>query len=118
METSGNAIRHAPTLAPCDPRSVDDKAWDDDVQPTNYKLCDGDTVELNVPTRGDFSAGYFLVPSGTLGKVVHARTPRVVRRPGTKSAYFANVDVEVDGCRGRIRVPHGVLKRVKPAEQQ
>jgi hypothetical protein len=90
-----------------------DATWDDDTKPTNYSLKAGDAVTLCISTKGDFSTGVFVVPAGTTGKVVNARTPRVTRRIGSKSAYFANVDVYIEGTRGRIRVPHGVLRKVR-----
>lgn len=99
------------SLIRCGSRIPLDAAWEGDTKPTNYKLRTGDKVTLLAETKGDFSTGYFLVPSGVTGVVVNARTPRVVRGPKTKSAYFANVDILVDGCKGRIRVPHGALKR-------
>lgn len=87
----------------------EDPAWKDDTKATNYRLKDGDSVELKIATKGDFSKGNFLVPSGTKGVVAVARTPRV-RCGNIKSVYFANVDIEIDGIKGRIRVPHGVLR--------
>jgi hypothetical protein len=90
-----------------------DPAWDKDTEGTNYRLKDGDSVELKSDARGDFSNGCFMVPAGTKGLVAIARTPRVLSHAGTKSLYFANVDVEIDGRKGRIRVPHGALQIVR-----
>lgn len=87
-----------------------DAAWANDNQPTNFRLKDQDHAVLSCDTRGEFSNGYFLVPKGTKGVVRTARTERVVQRDGCKSQYFANVDVEIDGVKGRIRVPHGALR--------
>lgn len=90
-----------------------DPAWANDNQPTNRSLKDSDTVILNCDTKGDFSNGTFLVPKGTPGIVRTARTARVVVRDGCKSQFFANVDVEIDGVKGRVRVPHGALRIVR-----
>jgi hypothetical protein len=91
----------------------EDPAWEGDTKRTNYNLVEGDVVRLLSDTKGNFSYGTYLVPTGTLGKVAFARTPRVVRGKNTKSAYFANVEVVIDGQVGRIRVPHGTLKIVR-----
>jgi hypothetical protein len=87
-----------------------DAAWENDTRPTNYRLRDGDTVVLKTDTKGQFLNGYFTVPAETSGVVVTARTARVAVFDGTKSQYFANVDVVIDGKTGRIRVPHGALR--------
>lgn len=100
-------IPNLPRMQPSDR----DAAWEQDTGRTNYKLQANDVVTLKVATKGDFSAGRFLVPQETVGVVVNPRTPRVVRKPGTNSAYFANVDVVVDGAKGRIRVPHSALRK-------
>lgn len=106
-------IPNIPRMLPSD----QDEAWEGDTGRTNYKLQANDVVTLKVATKGDFSAGYFLVPQETVGVVVNPRTPRVVRKPGTKSAYFANVDVVVDGAKGRVRVPHSALRKVAKSPQ-
>lgn len=92
---------------------AEDLAWLNDTKKTSYKLVEGDTVKLLFDTKGHFSYGTYLVPKETLGKVAVARTSRVTRGKGTNSAYFANVDVEIDGQVGRIRVPHGALKVIR-----
>lgn len=91
-------------------RNDRDAAWENDDKPTNYRLRDGDQVVLQIETKGQFSNGNFTVPAGTAGVVIRARTARVVLSAQTKSKYFANVDVLVDGVKGRIRVPHGALR--------
>jgi hypothetical protein len=101
-------------LAPVTLRGME-PAWEQDTKPTNYRLKDGDTVELLADAKGDFSNGNFLVPPGTHGVVAIARTPRVFTRAENKSLYFANVDVQIDGKKGRIRVPHGVLRIIQAA---
>lgn len=82
---------------------------------TNYRLRDGDLVELTAPVRidgywlpnphgrGSWDAGHML--PGVVGKVVKARTPCVFRRTEQDPAYFANVDVDVPG--------HGII-RIRP----
>jgi hypothetical protein len=98
------------TLTPFVRGQTPDPAWDLDKKPTNYRLKNQDEVTLQRATKGDFSSGYFLVPEGTVGVVITARTPRVRMSAGDASHYFANVDVMVDGVKGRIRVPHSALK--------
>lgn len=85
----------------------------------NYRLKAGDNVILTQPARVD---GYWYCPEyaprgcwdshyalpGTPGKVVVARTPKVVAND-TECLYFANVDTAV----GRVRVDHSFLRRVK-----
>jgi hypothetical protein len=92
-------------------RNQRDPAWENDNKPTNYRLQDGDTVTLTQDTKGQFSNGSFTVPAGTSGVVITARTPRVIVRGVNKSSCFANVDVIVDGHKGRVRVPHGALSK-------
>jgi hypothetical protein len=112
----GNILGHAPATWPGASmlkvfnRSDSDAAWENDNKRTNYHLCDGDTVILKVDTKGQFSNGYFTVPAGTQGIVINARTTRVAMFAGNQSKYFANVDVIIDGQKGRIRVPHGALR--------
>jgi len=89
-----------------------DKAWELDYV-TNYKLANGDTVDLLGDTAGDFSEGYVLVPKGTKGVVIQARTPKVKQKRGT-GLYFANVDCEMEGIGAvRIRVPHNALHIIR-----
>lgn len=76
--------------------------------PTNYRLKDGAIVATKAQTVTSTKRS---VPAGTVGTVIHARTPKVIHEPGT-SLYFANVDVELDGRIERIRVPHGALRSV------
>lgn len=87
-------------------RYVPDNAWRYDNNETNYSLKNGDTVTLLHSTRGDCSRGYALIPPGTSGVVVKARTPRVFG-----SGYFANVEVFIDDEKFRIRVPHNALSK-------
>lgn len=95
-----------------DRHSVPDDAWGLDNRKTNYRLADGDAVELISRTRGDANKGYIAVPAGTRGIVIHAKTPRV-RGQG----YFANIDCTMDGVEGlvRVRVPHNALRKLKPS---
>lgn len=74
--------------------------------PTNYRLKDGAVVATKAQTLTSKKKS---VPAGTLGTVIHARTPKVIHEKGT-SLYFANVDVKIDGKTERIRVPHGALE--------
>jgi hypothetical protein len=113
QQTPSKVWQGPSALAVASTRSIE-PAWQDDTKPTNYRLKDCDRVELKADARGDFSDGKFVVPAGTVGVVVTARTPRVFTRSENKSIYFANVDVLVDGKKGRIRVPHGAL-RIIPA---
>lgn len=91
-----------------DRRSVHDEAWGKDDQKTNYRLRDGQLVILKTSTRGECSRGYATIPAGTKGVVARARTPRVTSPTG--HGYFANVDVEIEDIRFRIRVPHNAVK--------
>lgn len=104
----------APTTLPEASSSRDrDPAWEADNGLDNPRLADGDRVTLVHATLGDFSRGLFLVPAGTEGVVVCAKTARVWVRKGRKARYFANVDVEIEGVRGRCRVPHNALQKVR-----
>lgn len=93
-----------------------DSAWAADDGVTNYRLKDGDTIVLGVPTVADSQFGCSCLDVGTRGTVVYARTPRVtqprVRRPSTY-IYFANVDFEIGGQKFRGRVPHNAIRRAK-----
>jgi len=84
-------------------------AWDNDNFRTNPKLVDGAAVELNTAAVVHFSRFSALVDAGARGVVIRARTPRV-HGPG---AYFANVDIAIEGKTGRARVPHNALTIVK-----
>jgi hypothetical protein len=89
---------------------------------TNYRMKDGDAVELLNPARVD---GYWYEPkhmasgswdnhfmlTGCRGIVVKARTPCVVS-PDGRTRYFANVDIEHHGVKSRVRVYHSELKRL------
>lgn len=91
---------------------VIDEAWDQkfDRKPTNYKLKDGDQIELLAQTMArDVS-----VPAGTTGVVQRARTARTYRSPGVTSCYFTNVDVTINGEVLRVRIPHGAVKIINP----
>lgn len=90
--------------------------------PTNYRLKDGDRVRLLVPARvagyqhdpvynprGSWDSHYML--EGSVGIVVHARTPCVLARGG-RTRYFANVDIKHNGTTSRVRVYHHELRRV------
>lgn len=92
---------------------------------TNYRLRDGDTVELLEPTRVDgyippsdaFSRGtwdlmYFL--PGTVGTTIRARTPCVsaFKGGGENTCCFANVDISYMGKTYRVRVFHNTIRRV------
>lgn len=90
------------------------------VSPTDYRLKDGDTVQLLQPAPVDgywydpvyAPRGYwksFYVLSGTVGRVVRARTP-CVTGPAT---YFANIDVVVSGQTHRVRLTHDQFKKVR-----
>jgi hypothetical protein len=89
---------------------------------TNYRLKDGDRVLLLEPAkvdsywyddvhcpRGSYESHYML--PNTIGTVVKARTP-CVTSIGGKTCYFANVDVEYNGTKHRVRVYHSVLKKL------
>ncbi len=94
-----------------DRRSVHDEAWDGDDQKTNYRLCNGDFVMLMKAARGECSRGYAVIPAGSKGVVCNARTPRAVSPTG--NGYFANIDIELDGTRFRVRVPHNAVKKLR-----
>lgn len=97
-------------------------AWDKQYRVgTNYRLKDGDVVQLLATASVD---GYLFDPAtnqstwdrmcvlaGTSGIVAIARTPRVCSVKG-ESLYFANVDVQLMGETLRIRVPHRAVRRV------
>lgn len=88
-----------------------DPSWDLD-GPTNYRLKDGDQVQLVSEAVGDCSAGFAKLPAGTVGTIAVARTPKVRQRVGS-SLYFANVDCLIDGLgKVRVRVPHGAIQKV------
>lgn len=94
-----------------------DLAWElYNDSPTNYRLKDKDIVFLQADTKGH-GKDIRIIPKGTLGVVVLARTPRVTAKRG-QSLYFANVDVNMgDEGMYRIRVPHGALKVVRPGKE-
>lgn len=89
---------------------------------TNYRLKDGDQVLLLDPARvdgywydevhnprGSYDSHYML--PNTIGTVIKARTPCVTSKDG-RTCYFANVDVEYNGTKHRVRVFHSTLKRI------
>lgn len=90
---------------------------------TNYRLREGDTVQLLEPARVD---GYWYDPTfaphgcwvshyilrGSVGKVIRARTPKVLR-VGSKSLYFANIDIEHNGVKSRVRLEHHLFKKLR-----
>jgi hypothetical protein len=89
---------------------------------TNYKLKDGDTVELLNPVKVDGyvfceatmtrgSWGKLTMLTGSSGVCIRARTPRVWAKPG-ESLYFANVDIPYMGEIHRVRVKHNELRRI------
>lgn len=102
----------------------DEPAWRIDDGKTNYRLKAGDKVRLIAMAVGDGRCKVW-VPPGPVGKVVNARTPRVVqphqRKPG-EYIYFANVDfTDEDATVYRVRVPHCALQKVRhdsPAPEQ
>lgn len=81
---------------------------------TNHHLRDGDLVELEAGTKGDFEGGQFVVPRGTLGTVSESKAQRAERRSGESSHFFAIVEVNVEGCTGRVQVPHAALRIMTP----
>ena len=88
----------------------------------NYRMKDGDRVELLKPARVD---GYWYCPDtmsrgswdrmhllpGCVGVVIKARTPCVVAGPNDP-LYFANVDIPYGGTTHRVRVFHSDLRRM------
>lgn len=110
-----NAMDERPriTSLPAFPAGARDPAWAADDGLDNPKLRDGQRVRLVVDTKGEFAYDTVRVPAGTEGRVACARTPRVYVRAGRKGHYFANVDIEVDGQTGRVRVPHHALTIVR-----
>lgn len=92
--------------------------------PTNYRLRDGDTVELLEPARVDqywycdflgrssWDLMYFL--RGVTGKVIRARTPCTssFKGKGENSCCFANVGIDCMGITYRVRVFHNTIRRV------
>jgi hypothetical protein len=91
------------------------EAWDDCFAdaPTNYRLRDGDTVELLACTDADGSRADCCLLPGITGLVKVARTPRIFQPEKGASLYFANVDFLVNGDVFRARIPHAALRRVK-----
>lgn len=91
---------------------------------TNYRLRDGDTVELRSHHKADHGYVYHAdvdigsydnlhILSGTRGVVVRARTPSVLRGRG-ESLYFANVDMQAyPGITVRVRCGHEHLTVVR-----
>ena len=77
---------------------------------TNIHLRDGDLVELEADTQGDFAEGAFVVPRGTLGSVTESKAQRAERCTAESSHFFAIVEVIVEGCTGLVRVPHAALR--------
>lgn len=101
-----------PVLPPFDGETSSDQAWSlpnagsfDD-----HNLRDGDTVELKADTRGEFDAGNFIVPGGTLGTVIEARVNRPTIAAGETARHCARVDVIIEGCLGHLKVPHAALR--------
>jgi len=90
------------------PQYWEDEAWKNDNRRSNAKLTDGANVTLRYATRGQGSRRYAVIPAGTNGVIIHARTPRVTGPGGV----FANVDVLADGDKYRVRVPHNALTMV------
>lgn len=95
----------------------------------NYRLKAGDKVTLVNPAK---VAGYwhdpvyeprgrweshFMLP-GCVGTVIAARTPCVSYAPGKEPAYFANVDIEHNGTKSRIRVFHKELRKVRQNQKE
>jgi len=86
-----------------------------DDRTTNYRLKDGDSVMLRHGTIVEGARSDAYAPPGTFGVVTHARTPRVKRRAGKGSLYFANVRiVGPDALVYTARVPHSALSITKP----
>lgn len=101
-----------PVLAAFEIGTTVDEAW---TMPnadtlTNNHLRDGDLVELEADTKGDFAGRAFVVPRGTLGTVTESKAQRPERRSGDSSHFFAVAEVVVEGCTGRIEVPHAALR--------
>jgi hypothetical protein len=101
-----------PVLPTFDGETSFDQAWSlsnagsfDD-----HDLRDGDTVQLKADTRGEFAAGNFIVPGGTLGTVTEARANRPTIAVGETARHYAKVDVIIEGCLGHIKVPHVALR--------
>lgn len=91
-----------------------EEAWAKDARETNYRLKDGDKVVLRHATIADGGAELHstCVPAGAEGVVTRARTPRVTRRRGQGSLYFANVKVVApNGVTLAVRVPHSALRK-------
>ena len=90
---------------------------------TNYRLKDGDRVEILYPAKVD---GYWqddkfvargcweshYIVAGTEGVVVRARTPSVRSDDGL-TEYFANIDINHCGIVSRVRLHHDQFRRVK-----
>ena len=101
-----------PVLAAFEVGTTVDEAWtlpNADTM-TNNHLRDGDLVELEADTKGDFNGRSFVVPRGTLGTVTECKAQRPERASGESSHFFAVAEVLVEGCTGRIQVPHAALR--------
>lgn len=101
-----------PVLPKFDVGTTVDEAWTlpNAATLTNETLRDGDLVELEAATQGDFAGVAFAVPRGTLGHVTDARARRPESHAGDTSRIMAVVEVVVEGCVGQIRVPHAALR--------
>jgi hypothetical protein len=94
---------------------------------TNYRLKAGDHVVLkeHATVSGYWLDGVFaphgswvshIMLAGAVGKVVVARTPWVCG-PDNETRYFANIDIEHNGCVSRVRMSHNALRRLTPRQK-
>jgi hypothetical protein len=104
--------QRSPVLTKFDATTTVDEAWTlpNASTLTNTHLRFGDLVELEAATKGDFVAGAFVVPRGTLGHVTDPKAHRPELTSGDESRYLAVVEVSVEGCVGQLRVPHAALR--------
>lgn len=79
---------------------------------TNYRLQTGNRVLLKLDTVGGENDGRVLVPAGSLGEVVEART----RRSRFTTAYEAVVKFMVNGEPREALVPHAALRKAGRSE--
>ena len=102
----------SPVLNPFDGEMASDRAWSlpDAGSFDDHSLRDGDIVELKADTRGEFVAGDFIVPGGTLGTVIEARANRPTIAVGETARHYAKVDVIIEGCLGHLKVPQVALR--------
>jgi len=76
--------RHTPVLAAFEVGITVDEAWtmpNADTM-TNSHLRDGDLVELEADTKGDYNGRSFVVLRGTLGTVTECKAKRPQRASG------------------------------------